>query len=65
MKISVDDDQCGATAQCFAVDEELFPLDGDGYSAVGEGREVPAGKEGLAQVGVDACPMAALYVNED
>lgn len=64
MKISVDNDQCGAVGQCYEVDPELFPLDEDGYSAVGDGREVPPGAEETAQIGVDSCPMAALYVKE-
>lgn len=65
MKISVDDDQCAANGSCFDVDPELFPLDDEGYSAVGQGRGVPAGKEDLAQQGVDACPMAALFVEPE
>jgi ferredoxin len=62
MRISVDNDQCAGTGQCHEVDPELFPLDGDGYSAVGSGRAVPDGKEEQAQIGVDTCPMAALFV---
>lgn len=65
MKISVDDDQCAGNGSCFEVDPELFPLDDEGYSVAGQGREVPAGKEDLAQQGVDACPMAALFVEPE
>jgi ferredoxin len=62
MRISVDNDQCAGTGQCHEVDPDLFPLDGDGYSAVGTGRPVPDGQEEQAQIGVDTCPMAALFV---
>ena len=65
MKISVDNSKCEAHGQCNAVDAELFPLDDEGYSVVGKGREVPAGKEDLAREGVDACPMVALSVDEE
>lgn len=63
MRISVDNDQCAGTGQCFEVDPDLFPLDDDGYSAVGQSRDVPAGHEEQARIGVDACPMAALFVD--
>jgi ferredoxin len=65
MKISVDSEQCAGNGSCFEMDEELFPLDEDGYSDVGEGKDVPPGKEDLAQQGVDACPMAALFVDPE
>lgn len=64
MRISVDNDQCAGTGQCYEVDPELFPLDDDGYSAVGTERPVPEGQEEQAQIGVDVCPMAALFVNQ-
>lgn len=65
MKISVDNNKCEAHGMCWETDADLFPLDDDGYSAVGQGKEVPAGKEDLARAGVDACPMAALSIDEE
>ncbi len=41
---------------------DLFPLDDDGRSAVGPDREVPAGEEDVARLGVAACPVRALAV---
>lgn len=64
MRISVDNEQCAGTGQCHEIDPDLFPLDDDGYSAVGTEREIPEGQEEQARVGVDVCPMAALFVNE-
>ncbi|MQA11255.1 MAG: ferredoxin [Pseudonocardiaceae bacterium] len=65
MKISVDNDVCEAHGHCNIVDRELFPLDEDGYSDVGQGKQVPAGKEGLAEQGVEICPVLALRIDED
>ncbi|MFO7193872.1 MULTISPECIES: ferredoxin [Thermocrispum] len=64
MRISVESDQCAGIGQCHEVDPELFPLDDDGYSAVGKDRDVPADKEEKARIGVDSCPMAALFITE-
>lgn len=64
MRISVDNGKCEGHGQCWAVDPDLFPLDEEGYSVVGKDREVPPGKEDLAQAGVDSCPMAALTIDD-
>lgn len=64
MRISVDRDVCQAHGQCSVVDMDLFPLDDDGYSAVGRDRAVPAGEEEAARLGVQACPLAALRITE-
>ncbi|WP_028850968.1 ferredoxin [Thermocrispum municipale] len=64
MRISVDNDQCAGIGQCHEVDPDLFPLDDDGYSAVGTDREVPDDKQEKARIGVDSCPMAALFIQE-
>lgn len=62
MRIGLEHDQCGATGQCYDVDPDLFPLDEDGYSAIGEdGQPVPTGKEEIAETGINACPMSALF----
>ncbi|MFC5746558.1 ferredoxin [Actinomadura rugatobispora] len=60
MKIEMTDAWCEAHGLCAGVDAELFPLDDEGYSAVGDGRAVPAGKEEVAGRGVSACPVRAL-----
>ncbi|GAA2850709.1 hypothetical protein GCM10010472_04760 [Pseudonocardia halophobica] len=62
MRIGVDSEVCEAHGQCSIVDMDLFPLDDDGYSAVGPDREVPEGEEDTAKLGVDACPVRALKV---
>lgn len=65
MKVSVDNDICEAHGQCYTVDEELFTLDEEGYSDIGQGKLVPVGKEENAKLGVDACPVQALWIDED
>ncbi|MBN9099832.1 MULTISPECIES: ferredoxin [unclassified Pseudonocardia] len=62
MRITVDSTVCEAHGQCGVVDMDLFPLDDDGYSAVGPDAEVPAGEEDTALLGIAACPVRALRV---
>jgi ferredoxin len=62
--IGVDPAVCEGHGQCYVVDPDLFPLDDDGYSAVGPDRPVPPGEEDTARLGVSACPVAALTVRE-
>lgn len=64
MKIRIDKAACVGNARCWAVSEELFPLDDDGYIAIEE-FEVPAGKEDLARRGARACPERVIQVVED
>lgn len=64
MKLLVNKAACAGHARCAAVSEELFPLDDDGYIAVGE-IDVPAGKEELARRGASACPERIITVKED
>lgn len=61
MQISVDLDICAAFGRCRTVDAELFPLDDEGYSAVGHGTPVPQGKEIAADQGIEICPVQALF----
>jgi ferredoxin len=63
VKVSVDNDLCDARGRCNVVDPELFTLDVDGYSDIGQGKQVPAGKEDAAEQGVEACPMQALRLD--
>ena len=62
MRIGVDRGVCEAHGQCSVIDMDLFPLDDDGFSAVGPDAEVPAGEEDTAELGVGACPVRALRV---
>jgi len=62
VEIEMTDTWCEGHGLCAAVDADLFPLDDDGYSAVGDGVQVPPGKEELARQGVTACPMQALRI---
>lgn len=64
MRVSVDRGVCEGHGQCSVIDPDLFPLDADGYSAVGDGRQVPAGEEEQARLGAAACPVAALLVED-
>lgn len=62
MKIGVDRAICEGHGQCSVVDMDLFPLDDDGFSAVGPAADVPEGEEDVARLGVAACPVAALRI---
>jgi len=64
MKIRADQSRCCGHGMCFIVDQDLFPLD-NGYIAITEDVEVPAGRENNAYIGVDACPEMALTIVED
>ncbi len=48
---------------CFAQAPDLFPLDDDGFS-IADGKEVPAGEEKRAQLGVFACPERAITLSD-
>lgn len=63
--MSVNNEICEAHGVCYTVDPDLFTLDEDGYSNIGRGREVPPGKEGRAQEGVDLCPVQALMIEPE
>lgn len=63
MKIRIDKAACVGNARCAAVDEELFPLDENGYIAV-ETIDVPPGKEELARRGARACPERIIVIEE-
>lgn len=65
MKISVNEEVCDGHGQCYGVDPDLFPLNDDGYSDIGQGKPVPPGQEAIAREGVLACPVSALTVDEE
>ena len=63
MKIRVDRSKCSGHALCAATAPDLFTLDDDGYSAVGE-LDVPSGMEDLARRGRDTCPERAITLED-
>ncbi|BFM07768.1 ferredoxin [Halioxenophilus aromaticivorans] len=64
MKIRIDKDACVGNARCYAISEELFELNDEGYIAVTE-VEVPPELEGLARRGARACPEKIIQIIED
>ena len=64
MKIRIDKSACVGNARCWAVSEELFPLDDDGYISV-EVVDVPSGMEALAQRGARACPERVIQIVDE
>lgn len=65
MKIGVDRTACEGHAQCSIVDFDIFPLDDDGFSAVGVASDVPVGEEETALRGIAECPVRALHTASD
>jgi ferredoxin len=63
MRIRVDRSKCSGHALCAATAPELYTLDDDGYSNVGE-LDVPPGMEDLARRGFEACPELAVTLEE-
>lgn len=63
MKYRVDPTKCQGHALCAAVDEALFPLDEEGYSAVGNDLvDVPDGAEDRVRLGAGSCPERAILI---
>ena len=63
MKVRLEQAKCVGHAQCYAVDEELFPIDDSGYSIL-EAYEVRPEDEQRVREGVAACPELALVLEE-
>ena len=63
MRICVDRSKCSGHALCAATAPDLYTLDDDGYSNVGE-LDVPAGMEDLARRGMETCPERAITLEE-
>jgi ferredoxin len=63
VRVSVDSDLCDARGQCNLVDPELFTLDEDGYSNIGQNKPVPTGAEDAAEQGTEVCPVQALRID--
>lgn len=64
MKISVDNALCKAYGQCNMIDEELFTLDEEGYSNIGQGKVVPEDLKDNVEQGIYNCPVRALTIDE-
>lgn len=64
MKIVADQSQCEGHGQCNIVDADLFPLTEDGFTAIDESPTVPPADEGQARLGVSACPVSALRLEQ-
>jgi ferredoxin len=64
VRIKVDSSKCQGHALCNAANEELFPLDEEGYSAVTSWTEVPAGLEEDARLGQASCPERAIEIED-
>jgi ferredoxin len=58
--LGVDSGRCSGHARCNAISPEVFTLDDDGYSNIGENHPVRPAWEDAARRGVPACPEQAL-----
>jgi ferredoxin len=63
MKVWLERDKCAGHAQCHAVNQDLFPIDDDGYSTL-EAHQVAAQDEPATRDGVAACPELALRLQD-
>jgi len=64
MRMKVDSSKCQGHALCAAVNEDLFPLDEEGYNAVTSWTEVPAGADKDARLGQASCPERAIEIED-
>ncbi|GAA4553666.1 ferredoxin [Pseudonocardia xishanensis] len=62
MKITVDDEKCMGHARCYAVNEDLFPLDDEGYSSLRtDGAvDVPDAQAADVESAITLCPERAI-----
>ncbi|WP_123026797.1 ferredoxin [Mycolicibacterium stellerae] len=63
MKVRLEKSACAGHALCHGVDEDLFPLDDDGYSALRDHDVAPADEQ-RTRLGVASCPESALIVED-
>lgn len=63
MKVRLEPDRCVGHAQCFAVDDVLFPVDDAGYSEVTVFEVTPENEDRVRR-GVSACPEHALVIED-
>ena len=64
MRLRLERSACAGHALCNGIDEKLFPLDDDGYSAL-EPHDVLPDEEKHARAGVESCPERALSLEND
>jgi ferredoxin len=64
VKVRLERAKCVGHAQCYAVDQELFPIDDSGYSIL-EAHDVRPEDEQATRDGVAACPELALVLEDD
>jgi ferredoxin len=64
VKVRLEQAKCVGHAQCYAVDQELFPIDDSGYSIL-EAHDVRPEDEQATRDGVAACPELALILEDD
>jgi len=64
MHLEIDRPKCQGHALCAVVDDDLFPLDDEGYSALPDISDVLSEKEELVRTGVASCPERALRVTD-
>jgi ferredoxin len=64
MKVVLDTGRCNGHARCYAVSEELFPLDDEGLSELRGAGEVPVppGLEDAARSAANLCPEVAIAI---
>ncbi|MEU8803254.1 ferredoxin [Spirillospora sp. NPDC048819] len=60
MQIEVDRARCQGHALCSLVDEKLFPLDEEGYTALPDVQPVAPADAERARTGAGSCPERAL-----
>ena len=65
MKIRVNPDLCQGHNRCCTLAPDLFEVDDYGFSSALNNGDVPAGKEGEAQLCIDSCPEFAIELVED
>lgn len=64
MKLRLNKPACAGHALCNGFDEDLFPLDDEGYSLVEE-RELAPAEVDVARRAAQTCPEAALILDGD
>ncbi len=60
VRISVDQSKCAGHARCFATAPEVYPIDDDGYTALGGIIEIDDELAAHARLGAAACPERAI-----
>ncbi len=64
MRIVFEKDKCQGHGRCYALAEELFEADDEGYSVLLVDGEVPAELEHKAELAVENCPEFAISLEK-